>query len=183
VIGRRRDSTQTHRCFTAAEDERIQRIMHGRADVWEPREWEIIAALIGGGLTARQVMDRWHHYLRPGLSRTEFTVAERRECLRRSMLMPGEWTSIATMVGDGRSRSSVQIKSVVNLMYVKLEKLHIAMYHPDAVESLPVSFFDRGTDQEEMNRIRSEYIVSRIATLRRQLAVGNTDEVDESNSR
>jgi hypothetical protein len=137
--------------------------------IWELHEWEDIAREMGVGMTVRQVVDRWNYYLRPGLSRGEFTIEERRQCLRASICEFGNWTHIASCVGDGHSRSCAQVKSVVNTLHAKLARLHIPLQRPDVVDSLPDSFFERTSTVEEMREIRQEFFQNRTNALQRQL--------------
>jgi hypothetical protein len=174
----RRHPAETHRCFTPEEDEHLVQVMAHHEDVLDPHGWEEVAAEMGGGMTARQVMDRWCYYLRPGLSRTEFTTEERRDCLRASMIELNNWNAIAARVGDGESRSSVQVKSVVVALQAKLERFHIKLHHPDAVDCLPDSFFTRVANPEEMSQIRREFLLNRISVLRRKLNLATEADVE-----
>jgi hypothetical protein len=149
-------------------------------EIWELNDWEEVAEAMGGGLTARQVMERWYYYLRPGISREEFTIAERRDSLRASIVEPGNWNNIAAIVGDGQSRSSAQVKSVVNTLQSKLERFHIRLHHPSAVDNLPDRFFERVSDTDEIRRIRNEYYSNRIAALQQQIEMESSEDAAES---
>jgi hypothetical protein len=143
--------------------------MQNHPDVCAPHEWEKIVQEMDSEMTVRQVMDRWYYYLRPGISRDEFTIRERRDCLKAWMIERGNWGEIASRLRDGHTRSCAQVKSVVTTMRAKLARLEITLMHPDAVDALPDGFFQKLAGADDIMLVRRTFLERRIATLRRQL--------------
>jgi hypothetical protein len=143
--------------------------MKDRTESWESAEWDLIAKEVGGGFSARQVMDRWFYYLRPGISREAFTMEERRQALKLSVTGFGNWARIAAQVGDGQRRSCAQIKSAVAAMYGKLNRLGIKLQTPEDVDALPDEFFAKIIPGSQIQKIRNQFFVRRIEELRKKL--------------
>jgi hypothetical protein len=87
------------------------------------------------------------------------------------MTDPGNWTAIASKVGDGHSRSYSQIRSVIRNLYAKLSKMDVVLLHPDAVDSLPDRFFEKLLGTWELMLIRPTFLETRIAILQRKLGI------------
>jgi hypothetical protein len=160
--------------FTHEEDERLIQIVERHTDSVEMGDWEEIGEELGGGRTARQVKDRWYDYLQPSLTRGEFTLEERREYLRASLTSNGNWKLVVASVGDGHTRSCTQVKTIVKALQTKLERLQITLNCPEAVDSLPDTFFERIVSQEDMREIRNEYLLNRIMAVHDHLRDNET---------
>jgi hypothetical protein len=131
--------------------------MEAHGEICGSHDWETIAQKMGEGFSARQVMDRWSYYLRPGISKENFTIEEKRESLRATLLHSGNWSRIAAKVGNGQTRSSAQVKNVVTTLEGKLSRIGIHLVHPDDVDALPDAFFQRSISCFEMEEIRAKF--------------------------
>jgi hypothetical protein len=120
--------------------------------------WSDIARDMGSGFTARQVMERWMCYLGPGIRRGEFSIEERRECLRHSISWFGDWGQIASKIGDGTQRTAPQVKWVIVAMHHKLRRLQITLQRPSDVDALPDKFFEKGGSTSKLEEIRNHFI-------------------------
>jgi hypothetical protein len=113
---------------------------------------------MGCGFSARQVMERWLCYLGPGISRDEFSVAERRICLKESVINYGDWGRIAARIGNGTQRTAPQVKGVAVAMHNKLKRLQITLQHPNDVDALPDCFFEKRSSAPMGNEIQTHYL-------------------------
>jgi hypothetical protein len=130
--------------FREQEDQQLRALVLGQGgDIGDPVDWDAIAQDLGVGFTPSQVMDRWYHHVRPEFVRTEFTPSERREALRLAVGDYGNWPWIATQIGDGTSRSAVQVKHVVGGLVTRLRRLGLKLDGSEDVDSLPDAFFQR----------------------------------------
>jgi hypothetical protein len=145
------------RRFTPAEDNLLKELLKGRDLTRGAMEWEVIASRMGSGLTPRQIMDRWFSFLRPGVSTKKFSVEERRQVLKESVMMFGKWCEIAKRIGDGKTRTAAQVNGVALGMYQKLHKLQIRLKHPDEVDALPDSFFRNTKSKADYDEIRERF--------------------------
>jgi myb proto-oncogene protein len=160
--------------FTQEEDEQLIEIVERHSDSIEMSDWEEIAKEHGRGRTGRQVKERWYDYLQPNLTRGEFTLEERREYLRASLMSKDNWKFVVSSVGDGHTRSCTQVKTIVKALQAKLERLHITLNCPEAVDSLPDTFFETGISQEDMREIRNEYLLNRVMAVHDHLRDNET---------
>jgi hypothetical protein len=142
-----------HRNFRPLDDARLERVMEGRLRDVGPIDWAEIAREMDRGFTARQVMDRWFFYLGPGINRGEFSLAERRQCLKESVGSYGDWGRIAAKIGNGTQRTAAQVKGVVVAMHNKLNKLQIALREPADVDALPDCFFEKRISREKAQEV------------------------------
>jgi hypothetical protein len=146
-----------HHHFHVSDDRRLEQIMERSLSEGGKINWSGIAREMGSGFTARQVMERWMCYLGPGINRGEFTIEERRECLKHSVRLFGDWGSIASRIGGGTQRTAPQVKGVIVAMHHKLQRLQISLREPSEVDALPDSFFERAGSNANSEAIRNHF--------------------------
>jgi hypothetical protein len=164
-----RGARDSHRCFTCLEDERLMRVMQHHPNPGDLNDWETIAKEMGCGFAARQLQDRWYYYLRPGISRAEFSAAERRECLRLAVTETCNWVSVAARLGCERVRTCAQVKSVAGTLLARLTRFQITVQHPDDVDAIPEEFFEKVVPNDRGPFIRDQFMRTRIAVLQNEL--------------
>jgi hypothetical protein len=138
-----------HRYFTDADDAKVLELMGTEKRRLSMAQWDQIALQVGPGLTARPMHDRWYHFLRPPLDRSELSVAERRIAARGYLARPGEWRWIAAQLGDGRSRSSAMVKHAVANFQTKCQQVGLEVDRPEDVALLPDEAFQWGFPKGE----------------------------------
>jgi hypothetical protein len=139
---------------------------------WDSSQREEIAKEIGDGFTARQIMDRWYYDLRPGISRHEFTIEERRQVLKLSNTNLGNWSRIAAQIGTGTNRICAQVKSAVSEILAKLKRIGISLQTPEDADALPDEDFRKTGLVNELQKIRNKFFETRIRTLEAKLEAG-----------
>jgi hypothetical protein len=135
----------TGRRFTQEDDARLTQIMMGiNTETLRPNDWQQIQQDFGRPFTVEQIRRRWFTFLRPPLSRAEFTKDERKEALRLHLDTPTNWRQIAAKFGDGRSRSPEMMDNLLKTVTRKLTRFGLSLEHRAEVDLIPDAFFNRG---------------------------------------
>jgi hypothetical protein len=153
--------TRTH--FSEEDDERLLQIMEGRPRPLMPGKWKDIA-FETGKFSPRQCRERWQNYLKPSLSRTDFTIAERREVLKQSIRYYGQWQVIASKIGNGTNRSPQMIKNLLTNLISKMTKLGIIITEPEDVDCIPEIAFHRVSLSPQ--QVRQSFELAKLARFR-----------------
>jgi hypothetical protein len=132
------------RYFRECDDERLRIIMRGYPGRLSPRQWEAIAATFGCDVTVRQIQERWYNYARPGLDRSPFSVAERRQVAVLAMDHPHDWKWIASQLGNGETRSATMVKHCGLNILPKLQSLGFLIERASDIELVPDAAFEPG---------------------------------------
>jgi hypothetical protein len=133
------------RRFTEEDDQRLSEIM-SRLNTrrLRPNDWRQIQQDLNRPFTIEQIRHRWFNFLRPPLSRAEFTKEDRKEALRLYMDTPNNWKEIASRFGDGSSRSPEMMENLLKTLNRKLVRFGLNVEIRDDVDLIPDDFFNRG---------------------------------------
>jgi hypothetical protein len=143
--------------FTSLDDARLIALVNAREHPLHVRDWTSIAADMGT-FDARRCRDRWDHYLKPPLNRADFSISERRQVLKLSILYGPNMSKIAAHLGDGTTRSPAMIRSVLPAMTAKIRKLGLVVKTAMDVDYLPDELFGWGFPRGDAKReILKEY--------------------------
>jgi hypothetical protein len=130
--------SSTH--FTEADDDRLRSIIAESPGDLSEAQWQSVAATFGGGKTAIQLQRRWNNYAKPGLDASPLSQEERRAIAMLSIEHAGQWTWIASHLGNGNCRSAAMVSGFARNFIPRLQKLKMAaecgrdiIFVPDAV--------------------------------------------------
>jgi hypothetical protein len=146
------------RHFSPVDDARLEEVMEKRMREGWLIDWAEIAQEMDSGFSSRQVKERWLDYLGIGINRAEFTIAERRQCLKESVDFYGDWAHIASRLGNGTERTGNQAKGVIVAMHNRLHRMEIRLQQPSDVDALPDEFFDKCIWSGKAEMIRAYFL-------------------------
>jgi hypothetical protein len=136
--------TDLPRFFRECDDDRLQAIMSDYPSRLSRAQWSEVATTFGGGVTVRQIQERWHNFVRPGLDRSHFSVSERRQVAALAIDQPRQWSLIAKQLGNGKYRSAAMVKHCAMNILPKLQSLGFRVEKSADIELLPDAVFERG---------------------------------------
>jgi hypothetical protein len=116
------DSKRSKHKFTAEEDALLRQLV----DQHGTRQWDVIARSLPDR-SARQVRDRWKHYLSPQVSLRSWTVDEDRLLLQLGGQIGPQWS---TLVKFFPGRTDVSLKNRWNKFKRRSRKLAEAARPP-----------------------------------------------------
>jgi hypothetical protein len=111
------DSKRAKRKFTAEEDTLVRQLV----DQHGTRQWDVVARSLPNR-SARQVRDRWKHYLSPQVSLRQWTVEEDRLLLHLGAQIGPQWS---TLVKFFPGRTDVSLKNRWNKFQRRSRKLAV----------------------------------------------------------
>jgi hypothetical protein len=170
------------RCFRQVDDDRLRQIImqhphdNGRL---HPEDWQAIADKFGYNMNPRQIQERWYNYLRPGLDRSPFTLAERRLVATLQLNDPGKWEWIAGQLGNGICRSPTMVKQVGTNIIAKLKRLGFEIQTSRDIAFVPDAFFETGSrspalvEEFRENKARHTAAIEREATIEAGWGLGS----------
>jgi hypothetical protein len=108
--------------------------------------------------------------LKPPLNRAEFSLEERREALRLYLETPKNWRKIASLLGDGKSRSPGMVESLLRTVIRKLDRLGLTVTCKAHVDCLPDEVFGWGLPKgTERRSVLAAFEVSKLTVGNRPL--------------
>jgi hypothetical protein len=130
--------------FRQSDDDRLRAIMEAFPGRLSQVKWRLVASCFGGGLSVRQIQERWYNFARPGLDRSIFTTSERRQVAELAIDRPGDYRWIASQLGNGQNRSSTMVKHCAMNILPKLKSLGFEIESSMDIALVPDFVFERG---------------------------------------